>query len=111
MSHENKFSFAGAASVAGLAMLMLILPAAGRAAIVIQDAVQNYGSQFSAAGGTQSSPDGVISANEPFAVSSGASVLVVQYSEFANSNTGPDATTTITWNGQQSHSCHCPDKC
>ena len=52
----------------------------------------NTGGTAADNGGT----DGAITASEPFTVPSG-SVLVVQFSEYATSNSGTDANPTIKW--------------
>ena len=80
-----------------LAVLVTMLLAAPRrpAQIAIHDGPQVFG--------VYAPPnlpvDNPISGSEPFTVTSGASVLVVQYGEFAQSTTGLDANTAIFWNG------------
>ena len=50
-------------------------------------------------GSSSNQTDYPISGSLPFTVSSGADAIVVQYSEFAQNNTGLDANPIIEWNG------------
>ena len=83
--------------LAALAMILLGGPNAARAAITIQDGLQ----QSPLIGPSPStSTDVALSGSEPFTVTLGASVLVVQYGEFAQNLGTAQADPLIQWNGQ-----------
>ena len=86
-----------AALVAGLLAVALAAPAAAQtAAISVVDT--SSGTSGVSSGGSDGN-DYPISGTLPFMVSSNANALVVQYGEFAQANTGPDANPIIEWNG------------
>ena len=67
---------------------------AGRAhaVIAIQDAFQSYGINTGSAG---QGGDGTISISDPFTVTTGASVLVVEFDVYSNTPTGNDGTSGV----------------
>ena len=80
-----------------MAMMLLAGPGTATAAILINDAVQDWtGVGPNGAGGG----DGTLptTTSSSFTVTTGASVLVVQYDGFGDN--APDVVPTITWDGQ-----------
>ncbi len=86
-----------ALGLAALAMILLGGPSAARAGIVIQDGLQQSPLIGPA---PATATDVVLSGSEPFTVTPGASVLVVQYGEFAQNLGTVQANPVIQWNGQ-----------
>ncbi len=93
MTLTHPLGFAGPAA---LAVLLLTAPGIARAAIVFADTSNLTTPWFNT---TNNGGDVTFSARNAFTVTAaqGSSVLVVSFDEYAQNNTGADATPTINW--------------